>query len=464
MPGFRSLTHGLGSLSRFIMLMLSSPPPMAASAPPRMIWCAAIAMAWSPEEQKRLTVVPAIETGRPARTSATRATLLPWVPFGWAQPMITSSISLTSSWGTLPSASLMQWAARSSGRVMLKDPRKDLASGVRELETTTASLIEDPFWMRIVAGSIPFLGCLVALTGARPAVHDDGRAVHESRGVGREKDARVGDLVHLAPAPHARPARHGVVGLLGRGRVLLGQHAQVSLGLDGPGRDAVDADALAPPRHAERAREVDDGGLGRAVVRHHGRAVDAGDGGDVDDDAAAALGHHLLARPLAAEEDAVDVDLDHRVPAVDADVLGLGAERRARVVDHDVDPTHLLRGALDQRLDRVLLAHVHRLAEGAAAELGDLGHHGLEVLLLAAADHDIGARLGELDGDGAADADAASRDDGDLLLERERRRRHGTSRGFPLRSGSGPKSLRRADYTQAAGAALSKRMALPLPG
>src|SRR5712692_7848678 len=164
MPGFFSFTHGFGSPSRFIMLMDSTPPPMAASAPPRMIWWAAIAMAWSPEEQKRLTVVPAIETGRPARTSATRATLLPWVPFGWAQPMITS---------------LMQWAARSSGRVMLKDPRKDLASGVRELETTTASLIEAPFWMRIVAGSIPFLGCLVALAGARPAVHDDGRAVHE---------------------------------------------------------------------------------------------------------------------------------------------------------------------------------------------------------------------------------------------------------------------------------------------
>src|SRR5262245_24427533 len=35
----------------------------------------------------------------------------------------------------------MQWAARSSGRVMLKDPRNDLASGVRELATTTASRI-----------------------------------------------------------------------------------------------------------------------------------------------------------------------------------------------------------------------------------------------------------------------------------------------------------------------------------
>jgi len=115
MPGFLSFTHGFGSPSRFIMLMDSRPPPMAASAPPMMIWCAAIAMAWRPDEQKRLTVVPATETGRPARTRATRATLLPCGPLGWAHPRITSSISAMSSCGALPSTSLMQWAARSSG-------------------------------------------------------------------------------------------------------------------------------------------------------------------------------------------------------------------------------------------------------------------------------------------------------------------------------------------------------------
>src|SRR6266508_2120686 len=141
MPGFLSMTQGFGSESRFIMVMLSNPPPMAASAPPRMIWWAAMAMAWSSEEQKRFTVVAATDAGNPARSVATRATLLPCGPLGWAQPMITSSISAEPSWGTLPSTSRMQWAARSSGRVRLNDPRKDLASGVRELATTTASLM-----------------------------------------------------------------------------------------------------------------------------------------------------------------------------------------------------------------------------------------------------------------------------------------------------------------------------------
>ena len=62
--------------------MLSTPPPMATSAPSCMIWWAAIAMACSPDEQKRLTVVPGTVTGSPARIAATRATLLPWGPWG----------------------------------------------------------------------------------------------------------------------------------------------------------------------------------------------------------------------------------------------------------------------------------------------------------------------------------------------------------------------------------------------
>src|SRR5215813_5204234 len=396
--GLCSLIHGLGSPSRFIMLMLSSPPPMAASAPPMTIWWAAMAMAWSPDEQKRLTVVPATLTGRPARRSATRATLLPWAPLGWAQPMITSSISL-------------------------------LSSGVRELATTTASLIWATFWVRQVGDSIPRLRCFVPLPRAGPAVDNDGGAGHERGGLGGEEDARVGDLLHLAPAAHSGAAGHCVVGLLGRGGVLLGQHAEIPLGLHWTGRDAVDADPLAAPRHSKLSREVDHGGLGRAVVGHHRRAVHPGDGGEVDDRAAPSLRHHLLARPLAPEEHAVDVDLDHGVPAVGADVLDLGTERGARVVDHDVEAPHFLCGALDQTLHGVFLTNVHRLAEGAAPELLDLLHHRIQVLLLAATDHDIGAGLGELHGDGAADAHAASGDDGDLLLERERRRGHDASCG-----------------------------------
>ena len=48
---------------------------------------AAIAIAWRPEEQKRLTVVAAAVTGSPARSAACRAMLWPVAPSGIAQPM-----------------------------------------------------------------------------------------------------------------------------------------------------------------------------------------------------------------------------------------------------------------------------------------------------------------------------------------------------------------------------------------
>src|SRR5213593_976129 len=98
-------------------------------------------MAWRPEEQKRFSVSPATDTGSPARIAATRAMLWPCEPCGWPQPMITSSTSFGSSCGTLPRTSLMLWAVKSSGRVRLNEPRNDLASGVRELATMTASLM-----------------------------------------------------------------------------------------------------------------------------------------------------------------------------------------------------------------------------------------------------------------------------------------------------------------------------------
>src|ERR1700686_1861894 len=123
------------------MLMLSTPPPMAASAPSFRIWCAAIAMACRPEEQKRFTVVAATVTGSPARIEETRATFDPCMPCGCAQPRMTSPISAGSSAGVLRRTSRMQCAARSSGRGMLNDPRYDFARGGGELATTTASLI-----------------------------------------------------------------------------------------------------------------------------------------------------------------------------------------------------------------------------------------------------------------------------------------------------------------------------------
>src|SRR6202046_4729893 len=104
-----------------------------------MIRCAAIAIACSPDEQKRLMVIAAASTGNPARNDAIRATLAPCSPSGIAQPMTTSSIS----WGSRPlawaTASLITIAPRSSGRVARSTPLEALPTAVRTELTITAS-------------------------------------------------------------------------------------------------------------------------------------------------------------------------------------------------------------------------------------------------------------------------------------------------------------------------------------
>src|SRR5918992_3542741 len=170
--------------------MDSTPPPMAASAPSLMTRWAAMATAWSPEEQKRFTVVPGTDVGSPARSEATRAMLCPWGPWGCPQPRMTSSICRGSSWGTLPRTSRMTWPARSSGRVMLKDPRKDLASGVRLEATTTASLMASPSGRGVdrVAGGLG-ADALDLLDGPRRTGGEDFAALGGDQDVVLDPDA-----------------------------------------------------------------------------------------------------------------------------------------------------------------------------------------------------------------------------------------------------------------------------------
>src|SRR5207249_10894918 len=141
--------------------------------------------------------------------------------------------------------------------------------------------------------------------------------------------------------------------------------------------------------------------------------------GEVDD-APPRPGPAPPAGPLAAEEDAVQVDADDRVPAVDRDVFGLRPEGGAGVVHHNVEPAPLLGGPLDHGLDLVLLPHIHGHRERAPAEIADGLHDRLQMLELARADGDVRARLRELDRDGLPDAGAAAGDDRGLALEGER--------------------------------------------
>ena len=175
-------TTGLGELSRCIIVIDSTPPPIAASTPSCMTMCAACTMACRPELQNRLTVTPAVVTGSPARSAATRATLWPCgaVRLAAAEDDFFDLRSDRAA-GALPSTSAMQWAARSSGRVMLNEPRCDLASGVRELATMTASLMMMMLpWKRVedAARDLGEVSVRSARARAEPHDHDVARRNH----------------------------------------------------------------------------------------------------------------------------------------------------------------------------------------------------------------------------------------------------------------------------------------------
>ncbi len=125
-------------------LIDSSPPATDTSVAPVTTDWWAIARAWRPDAHRRLTVMPAVETGRPAPSATWRAMFRPWPPSGIAQPMTTSSTSAGSSPGARASASRTAAIPRESGAVSDSSPRGAFPTAVRAALTMTASRIVAP--------------------------------------------------------------------------------------------------------------------------------------------------------------------------------------------------------------------------------------------------------------------------------------------------------------------------------
>src|SRR3989440_6449368 len=107
-----------------------------------------IAIALSPDAQKRLTVDPGTDDGRPDMSATVLPTFWPCGPSGKPAPRMTSSIWAGSTSGTRRSSSRTQCTAMSSGRARLNEPRNDLARPLRTLATITASRIGVPIGLR----------------------------------------------------------------------------------------------------------------------------------------------------------------------------------------------------------------------------------------------------------------------------------------------------------------------------
>ena len=115
--------------------MLSVPAAIITSASPVRIRSAAIDTALSPDEQKRLIVMPATEFGSPASRRPIRATFIPCSYSGIAQPTITSSMLAGSICGACCSTLFSTCASIESGRVDFNAPRGALPTGVRVVAT-----------------------------------------------------------------------------------------------------------------------------------------------------------------------------------------------------------------------------------------------------------------------------------------------------------------------------------------
>src|SRR2546427_269442 len=117
--------------------MFSTPPAMNTSPSPALIAWAALAAACSPEPHSRFTVCPGTSTGRPARSSAIRATLRLSSPAWLVQPRITSSIA-PGSIRVRSTTALIGTAARSSARTCASAP-PCFPTGVRSAAQMYAS-------------------------------------------------------------------------------------------------------------------------------------------------------------------------------------------------------------------------------------------------------------------------------------------------------------------------------------
>src|SRR4051812_4581305 len=149
--------------------------------------------------------------------------------------------------------------------------------------------------------------------GGEAAVDGQHRASDVGGVVRSEVDAGAGYLLHGAQALERLGADDAAVLV---GRVAGGVQDAFQPGrVDRAGGDAVDADVAVGEVHRQRAGEGDHPALGGAVGRLPGDADQPGDGGGVND-GAAALGQHGAQAVLAAQEDTLEVHVQHVIPLV----------------------------------------------------------------------------------------------------------------------------------------------------
>src|SRR5271167_3817358 len=255
---------------------------------------------------------------------------------------------------------------------------------------------------------------IICLSNRRPASHlpahhafatvDYQQGARDvARCVGRQEEAWVGDFLDAAEALQCARARDHLLDLW-----IWPYARRCTFGVDRARCDAVNADACGAPFAGVRYRQVDYAGLRGAIRKHRGRAMHAGRRGDIDDRARAFLLDELARGRLRAEENAVEVDSDHRAPSVGREVERRRRDTGAVVVDQHVEAAEMFDRLRDHLVALLGVADVNLRHLAFTTGLANFVAHALEVLDLAARDQHRRAALGELFGDRLADPGTAT--------------------------------------------------------
>jgi hypothetical protein len=224
------------------------------------------------------------------------------------------------------------------------------------------------------------------------SVHYEDVAVEVVAGRGGKKDGSAGEVFRLAPAAGGN-ALQNLAGALG----IIAQRLGV-VGIHIAGRDGVHVDAFRGPLVGEGFGKLTHTAFGRRVRRHQNSTLKGKQRGDVDNFARAAL-EHVAASVLGEAKDAGEINVDDRLPVFFGVIDGGRTANDARVVDQNIDGAELLEGFFDEPRADGRVADI-------ANERGGFDAEGLDLLLrgrgsgAGAVHRDIGAGLGESDGDG----------------------------------------------------------------
>ena len=165
-------------------------------------------------------------------------------------------------------------------------------------------------------------------------------------------------------------------------------------------------------------------------VDHPGHAVVRREG-DAQDLAAALRDERLGCRGMRHQPGSEDVQLDHRPESLRRDRLGRAQELAAGVVDEDVDSAVAIDHAIEHRVDRLVVADVHRLGLRRAAQRADGRRGFLDRLGAAPAADDGRSQAPELERGRPAKAGPGSRKRRKPARRAGRARRCGSARARP---------------------------------